>query len=283
MKRIYITLLLALAAVGCQDEILQPQSPSYDGEMRFDFTTSGAKTKAFGDTFVSSDVIGVYVTDYVDAETPMPLQVSGNRANNLSLTFDGSVWTPRKPVYWGEGKSDVYAYYPYQAEITDVNSQLFSVALDQDTKRTKESLGGYEASDFLWAKAAGLSQEDGDILLTMKHCLSKITVKIVAGEDYVGSLPEDASVLVHSTVAATRVDLETGAVVKDPYSGAQSINMKKLGLRKYNDVDAVVYEAIIVPQMLETKVPLFEINSKSVSYLVEDSFNFRPGAIYLTF
>ena len=220
------------------------------------------------------------MTDYVDAETPMPLQVSGNRANNLSLTFDGSVWTPRKPVYWGEGKSDVYAYYPYQAEITDVNSQLFSVALDQDTKRTKESLGGYEASDFLWAKAAGLSQEDGDILLTMKHCLSKITVKIVAGEDYVGSLPEDASVLVHSTVAATRVDLETGAVVKDPYSGAQSINMKKLGLRKYNDVDAVVYEAIIVPQMLETKVPLFEINSKSVSYLVEDSFNFRPGVAY---
>ena len=280
MKRIYLTLFLALAAVSCQDEIFQPLLPAYDGEMRFDFTTSGARTKAFGDTFVASDVIGLYVTDYVDAETPMPLQISGNRANNLPVTFDGTVWTPRKPVFWGEGKSDVYAYYPYIDEITDVNSQPFTVALDQNTKRTGKTLGGYEASDFLWAKTAGVSQKDSTVLLTMRHCLSKITVKIVAGEDYVGSLPEDASVLVHSTVASARVDLETGAAVKDPYSGAQSVNMKKLGLRKYNGVDAVVYEAIIVPQMLETTVPLFEINSKSVSYLVEDAFNFRPGVAY---
>ena len=280
MKRIYTTILLALAAVGCQDEILQPQLPSCEGEMRFEFTSPGARTKAYGDSFESSDVIGVYVADYVDEETPMPLQVSGNRANNLPVTYDGATWTPRKPVYWGEGKSDVFAYYPYQAEIKDVNHQLFSVALDQDAKRTDEYPGGYESSDFLWAKAAGLSQEDGVVLLAMKHCLSKITVKIVPGEDYVGSLPDDASVLVHSTVPSARIDLETGAAAKDAYTGAQSVNMRRLGLRTYNGVEAVVYEAIIVPQMLETKVPLFEINSKSVSYLVEDTFNFRPGVAY---
>ena len=45
-------------------------------------------------------------------------------------------------------------------------------------------------------------------------------------------------------------------------------------------MDAVVFEAIVVPQMLETSVPLLEINSKSVSYLIEDSFNFRPGVAY---
>ena len=32
--------------------------------------------------------------------------------------------------------------------------------------------------------------------------------------------------------------------------------------------------------MLETSVPLLEINSKSVSYLLEDPFNFRPGTAY---
>jgi hypothetical protein len=32
--------------------------------------------------------------------------------------------------------------------------------------------------------------------------------------------------------------------------------------------------------MLEGSVPLLEINSKSVSYLLEDSFNFRPGVAY---
>jgi uncharacterized protein (TIGR02145 family) len=56
--------------------------------------------------------------------------------------------------------------------------------------------------------------------------------------------------------------------------------MRNLGLRTFADGDAVVYEAIVVPQMLETSVPLLEINSKSVSYLLEDMFNFRPGVSY---
>ena len=56
--------------------------------------------------------------------------------------------------------------------------------------------------------------------------------------------------------------------------------MKKLGVRTSDGVEAVVFEAIVVPQMLETSVPLLEINSKSVSYLLEDSFNFRPGVAY---
>lgn len=272
-------LLLAVAAVACQEEILQPEHPVSDGQMRFNLTAPGVQTKAFGNAFVASDKIGVYVTDY-EGETPMPLQVSGNRANNMSMTYNGTVWTPRKPVYWGEGKSDVYAYYPYIESITDINAQSITLALDQNSKRNGEVLGGYEASDLLWAKATGVSQEDGTVNLAMKHILSKLTVKIVAGEDYVGSLPEDASVLIHSTVPSVKVDFETGAVVKDSYSGAQSIEMKKLGLRTSDGVEAVVYEAVVVPQMLETTVPLLEINSKSVSYLVEDSFNFRPGIAY---
>lgn len=281
MKRLYIsTLLLAVAVTACQD-IIEPTEIITDGTMQFNLIAPGAQTKAFGDTFVASDKIGVYVTDYVEDTTPMPLQVSGNRANNLSLTYDGTVWKPQEKVYWGTGKSDVYAYYPYIDNVTDVNSQSFSVALDQSTKRTEKTLGGYEASDFLWAKATGVAQEDGAVNLAMKHILSKLTVKIVAGEDYIGSLPEDASVLIHSTVAAARVDLESGGVVKDPHSGAESIQMNKIGVRTVGGVESVVYEAIVVPQMLETTVPLFEINSKSVSYLVEDSFNFRPGVSYI--
>lgn len=140
--------------------------------------------------------------------------------------------------------------------------------------------GGYEASDFLWAKAEGVSRADGAVTLAMKHLMSKLTVRIVAGEEYVGSLPDDASVLLHNTVTAARLDLAGGSVVKDPYSGAKSIKMHKLGLRTFDGVEAVVYEAIIVPQMIERSVPLLEINSKSVSYLLEDSFNFRPGVAY---
>lgn len=270
MKKIYIP-LLALALAACQEGNITPDIAT-NGEMSFTVLGPGTQTKVTGNAFDALDEIGLYVTDYVDNTTPMPLQISGNRANNLTVTFDGSSWAPEKTIYWGSGKSDVYAYYPYMS-ISDVESQYFEVAADQ----TRE---GYEASDFLWAKAEGVKQTDGTVNLQMSHLMSKLTVKIVAGEDYVGSLPDDASVLLHSTVTGARVDLSKGSVSKDPYSGAKSIKMKKLGLRTFEGVQAMVYEAVVVPQMLEGSVPLLEINSKSVSYLMEDYFNFRPGVAY---
>ena len=270
MKKIYIP-LLALALAACQEGNITPDIAT-SSEMSFNVLAPGAVTKVTGDVFDAMDEIGLYVTDYVDDATPMPLQISGNRANNLVVSFDGAVWTPEKTIYWGAGKSDVYAYYPYM-NISDVESQYFEVAADQTG-------GGYEASDLLWTKTAGVKQTDGAVNLQMNHLMSKLIVKIVAGEDYVGSLPDDASVLLHSTATGARVDLTKGSVSKDSYSGAKSIKMKKLGLRSFDGYDAVVYEAIVVPQMLATSVPLLEINSKSVSYLLEDSFNFRPGVAY---
>lgn len=281
MKRIYIPLILALAATACQDNAVEPILPVDDGIMRINIVGPGVQTKVSSGTFEAEDQIGLYVTDYTNETTPMPLQISGNRANNMMVAFDGTAWTPERTVYWGDCKSDVYAYYPYISEIEDVNYQFVPVAADQSVEGEGETLGGYETSDFLWAKASGVSQTGGAVNLAMSHIMSKLTVKIVAGEDYVGSLPEDATVDLHSTVTGARIDLETGSVVKDPYSGAKSIRMRNLGVRTSAEgVDAVVYEAIVVPQMLETSVPFLEINSKSVSYLLEDSFNFRPGVAY---
>lgn len=273
MKRLYIPLILALAVTSCQDNTVEPMVPADDGIMRFNLVVPGAQTKVSAGAFEAADQIGLYVTDYADEMTPMPLQVSGNRANNSLVTFDGATWTPEHTIYWGEGKSDVYAYYPYVETVADVNNLYFEVAADQTGN-------GYEMSDFLWAKAEGVRQTDGAVSLEMKHIMSKLTVKIVASEDYVGSLPEDASVHLHSTVTNVNINLETGSVVKDPYSGAKSIKMNNLGVRTFDGEKAVVYEAIVVPQMLESSVPLIEINSKSVSYLLEDSFNFRPGVAY---
>ena len=244
-----------------------------DRTMSFNVVGSNAQTRVQNDIFEAEDKIGIYVTDYIDNETPAPLQVSGNRANNEGVVYDGEKWVTVRPIYWGEGKSDVYAYYPYM-EIADVDEQPFSVALDQDTD------GAYEASDLLWAKAEGVAQADGAVSLTMNHSMSRLVVKIMAGEDYKGSLPEDATVHLHSTVTDVLFSFDSGSVVKDPYAGAKSIKMHNLGIRTFADGEAVVYEAIVAPQMLLGTVPLLEINSKSVSYLLEDSFNFKPGTSY---
>ena len=279
MKRTIISsLALLLALTACQERSLQQEGPAR--EMKIAVLAPGVHTRVSAESFEADDRIGLFVTDYIEDATPMPLQISGNRATNIAATFDGTAWNPAKTVYWGSGKSDVYAYYPYIENISEIDNQFFAVSEDQDTQRSEAGLGGYEASDLLWAKAEGVSSAGGAVTLPMKHLMSKLTVRIVAGEDYIGSLPSDASVLLHNTVTGARIDFAGGSVVKDPYSGAKSINMKKLGVRTSDGVEAVVFEAIVVPQMLETSVPLLEINSKSVSYLLEDSFNFRPGVAY---
>lgn len=273
MKTKYLAIAaLALGMVACEQATNNVEIPA-DNRMLFDVASPAAHTRASNGVFVAEDKVGLYVTDYADATTPAPLQISGNRANNEGLIFDGTTWATERPVYWGEGKSDIYAYYPYMA-IEDVDEQPFAVATDQTVE------GAYENSDFLWAKAEGVAQADGAVSLAMEHAMSRLVVKIMAGEDYVGSLPSDATVHLHSTVTNANFSLANGSVVKDPYSGAKSIKMRNLGIRTFAEGEAVVYEAIVVPQMLETSVPLLEINSKSVSYLLEDMFNFKPGVSY---
>ena len=273
MKTKYLAIAaLALGMVACEQAANNAEIPA-DNRMLFDIASPSAHTRVSNGAFEAEDKIGVYVTDYADDTTPMPLQISGNRANNEALLFDGASWAPERTIYWGEGKSDVYAYYPYM-EVEDIDEQLFSVATDQTVE------GAYEASDLLWAKAEGVAQADGAVSLAMNHAMSRLVVKIMAGEEYIGSLPKDATVHLHSTVTDAHISLANGSVVKNPYSGAKSIKMRNLGIRTFEDGEAVVYEAIVVPQMLETSVPLLEINSKSVSYLLEDMFNFKPGVSY---
>lgn len=283
MKHTVIQLLvslLALAIIACQKDERRQDMAGSPCEMNFDVFAPGVQTKVVDNSFEAGDKIGLFVTDYADAVTPMPLQISGNRATNVAATFDGQTWTPERSIYWGEGKSDVYACYPRIAELSDINSQPFSVAADQSETTGNGKSAAYESSDFLWAKTEGVSRANGAVSLSMHHVMSRLVVRIVAGDKYVGALPEDATVLLHSTVTDARIDLENGSAVKDPHCGAKSIRMKNLGVRNIDGVDAVTYEAVVVPQMLETSVPLLEINSKSVSYLLEDSFNFRSGVSY---
>ena len=271
-KYIHIISALALLSVSCQQGSEEQLLPS-NGEMSFNIIAPNGGTRVIDGAFEAGDKIGVYVTDYADATTSAPLQISGNRANNEVMSYDGTKWVAERPIYWGDSKADVYAYYPYM-DVIDVDEQPFSVALDQHVEDC------YESSDFLWAKAVGVAQTNGAVPLAMKHTMSRLVVKIKAGEDYIGSLPADATVHLHSTVTDALVSLANGSVVKNPYGGTHSIKMRNLGIRTFADGEAVVYEAIVVPQMLETSVPLLEINAKSISYLLEDMFNFKPGTSY---
>lgn len=263
MKKIFIlSAMAALVMSGCtkSDDEITPASN------QMQFAAEYPTTRATASAFEAGDAMGVYVSQY-DGEVAAPLQVSGNYANNVKSTFDGSKWVNSPAIYWADGKFDVFAYYPYDTPAS-VDEYKFSVELDQSTPETADALSGYEASDFLWAKATGISKMDA-VPLTFNHRMSKVVINLVKGEDYEGDIPAEAVVRIHNTVPAAIIDLATGIVTKNGYESAKSITTKK--------VSDGVYTAIIVPQRLENKLPLIEVLSHGVSYLVESKFVFRSG------
>lgn len=226
----------------------------------------GFETRVSGSSFEADDVIGVFVTQYSGEEAPV-LQLGGNYASNVPVTYDGKAWTSTPKLYWGDGKMDVYAYYP-KMNVSSISECPFSVALNQSASSDNPSMSAIEASDFLWTKAIGLTRMES-VPLVFSHKMSKVVVRLQKGKDYEGDLPSKATLLIHNTIPDALVDLSTGDVIKSPKSTVQTITA-------HSDGNGV-YSAILVPQMLTNRVPLFELVCNDVSYLVESKFNFKSG------
>lgn len=270
MKKAIIIITAISVLVGCSKE--PTNTPIDEGQMTFDMSL-GEGTKATSSNFESGDKVGIYVVEY-NGEVAAPLQISGNWVNNASVMYDGSVWMSTKSIYWPqtENKVDVYGYYPYM-DLISVDEQPFSVALDQSTSREGDVLGGYEASDLLWAKSSGVTKENGTVELSYKHIMSKLLIKLVKGPEYSGDFPDFSELYIHNVVPTAIVDLTNGSVVKDMYGEETTIKAKR--------VDDGTFEAIIVPQRVESSKPLVELISYGVSYLMESSFYFRNGKVHM--
>ncbi len=263
MKKILFFTLCVLAAAGCQKDM--GGAAVADGRIRIE--TEYPATKATSTGFEAGDKIGLYAVEY-SGEVPGALQIGGNYLNNELMTYDGSAWNAGSTLYWSENACDFYAYYPYM-EPASIEEQLFEVAVDQSTARTAEALGGYEASDLLWAKATGAKQADGAVKLQFKHMMSKIVVNILKGPKYEGELPEDIIVHVYNTVTSAKVDFASGTLEKYLYGTKKTITAKQ--------VDGDTFEAIVVPQNIERRTSLVEITMGGIAYMLDYSMSFRPG------
>lgn len=218
--------------------------------------------------FEQGDSVGVFVV----CDT-LPLEPGGNVVNNEALSFDGSNWTARHTLYWDDGTYNAYAYYPYRRQVSNTDDLPDTVALDQSTSATGTTPGGYEASDLLWARTTGIKATADPVHLQFSHIMSKVTIRLIKGEDYEGDLPTDAVVYIHNTVPVATVDLSAGVVTKTPKGTRATI--------KARQESGTIYSAIIVPQRLANSVPLVEVVVKGVSYMYESRFVFKPGTNHL--
>lgn len=269
----YIFSILGIALTtaslsSCADESNGPDYPDMpDGKVAMEFTfthPSQSESRVTETAFEQGDVVGLYV-----AESGMPLEISGNTVNNEALTFNGSVWQSSRPLYWDAGTYNVYANYPRIAAVGSITDQPFAVSTDQRVVAGSSAMSGYEASDLLYASASGLTASADPVNLQFRHIMSKLSIRLIKGEDYEGELPATATVYIHNTVTDATVDLMAGVATKALRGTRNTVIARQDG--------PTAYSAILVPQRLDNRVPLIEVVMNGVSFLYESKFLFKPG------
>ena len=270
--------ILVLACVCVFAACQKSDAPVDPDELRFSFSYPGT-TKATATNFESGDRVSIFAVDY-NADEAKQLQISGNWINNEGLTFNGTTWTASRKLTWPETKMDVFAVYPYQSSWESMTEQPFAVATDQRTAKEGTVLGGYEASDLLWASVKGIVKESetpAPVQMTFSHLCSKVKVKLVKGDDFSGTFPDDAKLIIHNTTPQGVLDVTLGSVSKYLYGESNDIICHRV---ESSPAESPEYEAIVIPQRITSKRPFLEYLTDKVSYLVQDTYNFRPGKCY---
>ncbi len=269
-KHIIRNISMALAVLGivaCSADSEKQYEDARHTPMTFT-VNHPAHTRATATDFEAGDRIGLYV-----ATSDAPLEIGGNLVNNEALTYNGNSWAAQRTLYWDDGTYNAYAYYPYMQTVASIEDQPFSVSLDQTTPKTATALGGYEASDLLFATAKGIKASASPVSLTFRHIMSKLKIRLVRGEDFEGEMPATADVYIHNTVPTATIDLQAGVATRYVKGTRHTIQAHQEGTYSYS--------AIIVPQRIDNRQPLIEVVMKGVSYMFESKFVFKPGVEHL--
>lgn len=275
-KKLFVLFLAICTVASCSvREMEGPQAEAQGDAIRIagDINQEYA-TRADDQGFADKDEIGIFVVDY-DGSTPGTLKPRGNRADNLRFTFDEPSWKwiPDHEIYYKDKTThiDVYGYYPYSSP-ESVDAFVFEVQKDQSLESGNGKMGGYEASDFLWGKAADVAPSDRTITINFKHmmAMARITLAQGTGFDSAEWASLEKSVITESAIRTSAIDLKTGVVTvtgSRPATGT-------IACRYGND-----WRCIIVPQTIAAGEALFSMNVGGLPYSLRkgDDFTFVAG------
>lgn len=261
---------------GCTDDL-------FDGDGlvggKMPITLSGeinqvSVTRVNDNGFCDGDVMGVYIVDY-NGNTPGTLQVSGNRGDNVRHTFDESEfkWNSDYDLYWKDKHThiDVYGYYPFGSP-ESIDAYAFTVQRDQSTSSENGTMGGYEASDFLWGKAADVAPTTNAVRLSLSHRMANARVTLVEGTGFESGewAKTEKTVLVTNLCREATINLADGTVTQN--GGIESTATIP---SRVNDE----WRAIVVPQSVAAGTTLFSITIGGVPYKFSknENFTYMPG------
>lgn len=278
-KHLLIGGILTVVLGACSyepDEMSVAVDQSYPIQL-FNEIEQVATTRVNDEGFCDGDGVGIYVVNYEEG-LPGQLVTEGNQADNVRYVYDeaNGKWIPDESVYFRDKNThvDIIGYYPYGLP-SSVDSYAFEVAKDQSTEAANGLLGGYEASDFLWGKAADVAPTTQRIAVKFQHRMAGVLVTLTEGTGFdAGEFGQlEKSVLVTNTIRKAVIDLSTGEVTPTgevPTTG--TIPYKRDG----------DFRAVVVPQTVAASTPLFSITVDGVPYVFRKSepFSYVSGKLH---
>lgn len=228
--------------------------------------------------FTDGDQIGVFIVNYADGK-PQKLQLSGNHADNVRFTYaeESGKWTGSYQLYWKDDTTpvDAYGYYPFNAALSDVDNYAFAVQANQRDNLKDSDMSGYEASDFLWAKAEGIKPTAGTLILKHKHQMAGVKVVLTESVSFDEGEWEklEKSVLIENVYLAANINLSTG--VPQVVTGGNAATIVPQEANKE-------YRAVVVPQTVEAGKNLIAVtvDGKGMHLSKEEPMEFMPAMLH---
>ena len=253
----------AMTLTGCSDDFFSGDNSQHDSNR---IQLSGdidqiAVTRVNDNGFCNGDVMGVYIVDY-DGNNPGTLKASGNRGDNVRHTFDepNYKWTSAYDLYWKDKHThiDVYGYYPF-ANPESIDDYQFEVQRDQSKASEDGTMGGYEASDFLWGKVADVAPTTSVIRLPLAHRMSNACVTLVQGSGFAdGEWANTEKIVLTSNVARkASINLANGEVKTAGGVESTATIPSRVGDE---------WRTIVIPQTVPAGTTLFSITIGGVPY-----------------
>lgn len=232
MKKILTFMFAAALLASCQQEENETTTIDTNGRI----TIAPIITRATEVDFEDTDQIGVTITQSNDFVY----------ASNKLMTYNNGVFTG--DLLWypeGNDKSQIVAYYPYDAAGAPTS---FTVKADQTDQAT-----GYGASDLIAASKSDVLPSTNAVVMNFKHILTKLVINV---ENDTQS--DISSVVLKGSVPTATLDLPALSVTADESATATNITAQVV---KANET----YRAIVIPQTVAFTLEVTTADSKTLS------------------
>ena len=275
MRKIFYLAMVAVTAIfaGCanDEDALLPNDSLKDTPINVDVLVSGINTRAgYGNT---SQPTMFYLS----------IDQNGSKYDytNVVMKHEGGIWVAyksadknaeKKQLLWEGSEDDVTvtaATFPLSATST---SYALNVQTDQSNAEA------VKASDHLYYYSNTVTPSTGGISLGLNHIMSKISVKLTLGTEYVSSETNPiTSVTAFGAVTGATYSPAAGT----PWSAGSNVSKITLIPSAADDTNnrTFTYEAILVPQTIAANTFGVEIRigEKTYEWKSADAFTLTGG------